>query len=70
MKCSTVYPLHVQKAKRKGRTNEEVDQIICWLTGYNQAGLQWQIGREIDLETFFAQAPAIHPHRSRIKGLV
>jgi hypothetical protein len=65
-----VYPLYVQKAERKNRTKEEVDQIICWLTGYNQAGLQQQIEQENDLETFFAQAPAIHPNSSLIKGVV
>lgn len=65
-----VYPMYVQKAERKNRTKEEVDQIICWLTGYDQAGLQRQIEQENDLETFFAQAPAMHPNRSLIKGLV
>jgi hypothetical protein len=65
-----VYPLYVQKAQRKNRTKEEVDQIICWLTGYNQAGLQQQIEQENDFETFFAQAPAIHPNSSLIKGVV
>ena len=65
-----VYPLYVQKAERKNRTKEEVDQIICWLTGYNQAGLQQQIKKENDLKTFFAQAPAIHPNSSLIKGVV
>jgi len=65
-----VYPLYVQKAERKNRTKEEVDQIICWLTGYDLAGLQQQIEQENDLETFFAQAPAIHPNSSLIKGVV
>ena len=69
-KFARVYPLYVQKAERKNRTKEEVDQIICWLTGYNQAGLQQQIKQESDLETFFAQAPAIHPNSSLIKGVV
>lgn len=70
MKFAKVYPLYVQKAERKNRTKEEVDQIICWLTGYDQAGLQQQIELENDFETFFAQAPAIHPNRSLIKGVV
>jgi hypothetical protein len=70
MKFSKVYPLYVQKAQRKNRTKQEVDQIICWLTGYDQAGLQQQIERESDIETFFAQAPAIHPNSSLIKGVV
>ena len=65
-----VYPLYVQKAERKNRTKEEVDQVICWLTGYDQAGLQQQIKKESDFRTFFAQAPAIHPNRSLIKGVV
>ena len=65
-----VYPLYVQKAERKNRTKEEVDQIICWLTGYNQVGLQQQIEQENDIETFFAKAPAIHPNSSLIKGVV
>jgi len=65
-----VYPLYVQKAERKNRTKEEVEEIICWLTGYDQAGLQQQIKNENDLKTFFAQAPAIHPNSSLIKGVV
>ena len=65
-----VYPLYVQKAERKNRTKEEVDQIICWLTGYDQAGLQQQIEQKNDFETFFAQAPGIHPNSSLIKGVV
>jgi len=67
---SKVYPLYVQKAERKNRTKDEVDQIICWLTGYSQAGLKKQIEQQNDLETFFAQAPAIHPNSSLIKGVV
>jgi hypothetical protein len=70
MKLSKVYPLYVQKAERKNRTKEEVDQIVCWLTGYDQAGLQQQLEQERDIETFFAQAPAIHPNSSLIKGVV
>src|SRR5574341_135446 len=69
-KFAAVYLLYVQKAERKNRTKAEVDQIICWLTGYSQAGLQEQIEQESDFETFFSQAPAIHPNSSRIKGLV
>ena len=70
MKFSKVYPLYVQKAERKQRTRAEVDQIICWLTGYDQTGLQRQIEQEHDFETFFAQAPAMQPNRSLIKGVV
>lgn len=70
MKFADVYPLYVQKAERKNRTQEEVDQVICWLTGYSQAGLQEQIEQGNDFETFFAQAPAIHPNSSLITGVV
>jgi hypothetical protein len=70
MKFADVYPLYIKKAERKLRTKEEVDQIICWLTGYNQAGLQQQIEQGNDFETFFAQAPAINPGISLIKGVV
>ena len=70
MKFAKVYPLYVQKVKRKNRTKKEVDQIICWLTGYDQAGLQQQIEQENDLEAFFAQAPGIHPNSALIKGVV
>ena len=70
MKFSTVYPLYVQKAERKGRTKEEVNQILFWLTGYDREGLQRQIDQGNDLETFFAQAPACNPNSSLIKGVV
>ena len=65
-----VYPLYVQKAERKNRAKKEVDQIICWLTGYDQAGLRRQLKKESDFETFLAEAPAIHPNSSLIKGVV
>jgi len=65
-----VYPLYVQKAQRKGRTKDEVDHIIRWLTGYDQKGLEKQLGQHNDFETFFAQAPAFHPDSSLIKGVV
>ena len=65
-----IYPLYIQKAERKNRTEAEVDQIILWLTGYDQAGLQQQIDSGNDLETFFAQAPRINPQVSLIKGVV
>ena len=70
MKFAKVYPLYVQKAERKKRTKKEVDQIICWLTGYDQAGLRKQIEKENDFETFFEQAPAFHPNSALIKGVV
>jgi hypothetical protein len=69
-KFAKVYPLYVQKAERKNRTQAEVDRIICWLTGYSQAELQRQIEQESDFQTFFARAPVIHPNSSLIKGVV
>lgn len=65
-----VYPMYVQKAERKQRSRQEVDQIICWLTGYDAAGLQQQLDRQVDVQTFFAEAPQLHPHRTRITGVV
>lgn len=70
MKFSGVYPMYIQKAERKNRTKEEVDQVICWLTGYGKAELQRQIELESDLETFFAKAPLFNPNASLIKGVV
>lgn len=70
MKFSSVYPLYVQKAERKSRTKAEVDQIICWLTGYSLAELHQQIERENDFETFFDQAPLINPNTALINGIV
>ncbi|MGI6673952.1 MAG: DUF2200 domain-containing protein [Limnochordia bacterium] len=70
MAFSKVYPLLVNKAERKGRTKEEVDEIICWLTGYDQASLQEQLDKNVDYETFFAQAPQTNPNASKITGVV
>ena len=70
MKFAKVYPLYVQKAQRKNRTRAEVDQIICWLTGYDAAGLRRQVEEETDLESFFAQSPRFHPNSALIKGVV
>ena len=70
MKFANVYPLYVQKAERKNRTKEEVDQIIRWLTGYSQAELQKQIKQGNDFEAFFAQAPGLNPNRSLITGVI
>ena len=70
MKFAKVYPMYVAKAERKNRTKQEVDQIIFWLTGYDEAGLRQQVEQEHDLEAFFAQAPAIHPNVSLITGVV
>ena len=65
-----VYPMYVQKAERKNRTKEEVDTIICWLTGYTREQLAQHTAANIDFQAFFDQAPSIHPNSSQIKGLV
>jgi len=70
MPFSSVYPLYIQKAEKKGRTREEVDTIILWLTGYNKQTLQKQIDENKDFETFFAQAPQINPNVSKITGVI
>jgi len=70
MKFGSVYPLYVQKAERKGRTREEVDQIITWLTGYDGDQLQRIVEAGVDFETFFAQAPRFNPNADRIKGVI
>lgn len=70
MAFSSVYPLLVQKAERKGRTKAEVDTVICWLTGYDDSGLQAQITKNVDYETFFREAPRINPNASKITGVI
>lgn len=70
MKFSGVYPMYIQKAEKKGRTKEEVDEVIYWLTGYNQQTLQDALDTKIDFETFFAQAPAMNPNVSKITGVI
>ena len=70
MSVASVYPHYVAKAEKKGRTKAEVDQVICWLTGYRQADLERQIERGADFATFFAQAPAMNPNTSLITGVV
>lgn len=70
MPFAKVYPLYVQKAERKNRTQAEVDDIICWLTGYSLEALQSQIDLDKDFEAFFAEAPALNPQRDLIKGVV
>jgi len=70
MSFASVYPLYIQKAEKKGRTKEEVDALIFWLTGYDQQTLQQQINKKSDLETFFAEAPAINPNASKITGVI
>jgi len=70
IKFAQIYPLYVKKAEAKNRTREEVDQILCWLTGYDLAGLQKQVEEGSDLEAFFAQSPRLHPNSVLIKGVV
>ncbi len=70
MSFASVYPHYIQKAEKKGRTKDEVDTIICWLTGYSQKSLQQQINLKADFETFFAEAPQINPHVSKITGVI
>jgi hypothetical protein len=70
MSFAGVYPLYIQKAEKKGRTKEEVDAVICWLTGYNQQTLQKQIDKKNSLEIFFAEAPLLNPNVSKITGVI
>lgn len=70
MAFSGVYPHYVNKAEKKGRTKEEVDTIICWLTGYSQKQLQDQIEKKVDFETFFGKAPELNPNVSKITGVI
>lgn len=70
MKFSGVYPLYIEKAEKKGRTKEEVDEIIYWLTGYNKQTLQEVLDNKIDFQTFFAEAPAMNPNVSKITGVI
>ncbi len=70
MSFASIYPLYVEKVERKGHTREELDQVIGWLTGYDADGLRQAIADGIDLETFFAQAPAMNPHASLITGVI
>lgn len=67
---ANVYPLYIKKAEKKGRTKEEVDTIIFWLTGYDKQTLQQQIEKRSDFETFFAQAPQLNPNVSKITGVI
>ena len=67
---ASVYPMYVAKAKKKGRTQKEVDEIIRWLTGYSQKALETQIKKQTDFETFFDKAPKLNPSRTLIKGVI
>jgi hypothetical protein len=70
MSFAGVYPMYVQKAEKKGRTQAEVDEIIRWLTGYDQRGLEEQISKRTNFEEFFAQAPQLHPNSHKITGVI
>ena len=67
---ASVYPLYVAKAERKGRTKAEVDEIVRWLTGFGPEALEAQLAKRSDFETFFAEAPRLHPARAEIRGVV
>ena len=70
MSFASVYPLYVAKAEKKGRTKQDVDDIIRWLTGYSQKGLEAQLKKQTDFETFFAEAPHLNSSRGSIKGVI
>ena len=70
MSVAKVYPHYVTKAEKKGRTKSEVDEIICWLTGYSRDELATQLENQTDFETFFAEAPELNPSRTLIKGVI
>lgn len=67
---ASIYPLYIQKVERKGRTQRELDEVLRWLTGYTARGLTQQITRQKDLETFFAEAPKLHPNAPKITGVI
>lgn len=70
MSFAKVYPMYIAKAEKKGRTKEEVDQIILWLTGYSKDEFEEQLEKEADFETFFSEASSLNPSRNLIKGVV
>ncbi len=70
MSFAGVYPLYIQKAEKKGRTKAEVDEIIFWLTGYNEHTLHQHIDKKTNFETFFAEAPLLNPNVSKITGVI
>jgi hypothetical protein len=67
---ASVYPHYVSKAEKKGRTREEVNEIIRWLTGYSQKALEAQLEKKTDFENFYSKAPKLNPSRSLIKGVI
>lgn len=70
MPFASVYPLYIKKAEKKGRSKEEVDEVICWLTGYDMRGLEEKIENASDFETFFREAPMMNPNASMITGSI
>ncbi len=70
MSFASIYPMYIQKVEKKGRTKEELDTVLFWLTGYNKQTLQKQIDKKTDLESFFAQAPQLNPNVSKITGVI
>lgn len=70
MSVASVYPHYIAKVEKKGRTKSEVNEIICWLTGYSQEQLEEQLEKQTDFETFFAEAPQLNPARTLIKGVI
>lgn len=70
MAFSKVYPMYIQKAERKGRSKEEVDAVILWLTGYDESGLQQQVQNGASFEAFFSSAPLMNPNAGKITGVV
>lgn len=70
MSVASVYPLYVTKVERKGRTAAELDEVMCWLTGYDKKDLQTELKKQTDFETFFAQAPKLNPSRKLITGVI
>jgi hypothetical protein len=70
MSFAGVYPHYVQKAQKKGRTQKDVDDVICWLTGYSPKALAKQIADKKSLEVFFGEAPLLHPNASKITGVI
>ena len=70
MTFASIYPLYVQKVEKKGRTTQELNTVLLWLTGYTQKSLQQQIDKKVDLQTFFAEAPLLNPNTSKITGVI
>ncbi|MCK9793353.1 DUF2200 domain-containing protein [Isoptericola sp. 4D.3] len=70
MTFASIYPLYVQKVERKGRSTDDLDRVLTWLTGYDDAGLEKAVADEVDLETFFARAPGMNPDASLITGVI